>query len=47
MYDQITGFFYTCELCEQKSLLTFVMFSWGLEGKLGEEKVNPLSVPAS
>lgn len=31
--------------CEQ--VLTFVMFSGGLEGKLGEEKVNPLSVPAS
>lgn len=26
---------------------TCVMFSGGLVGKLGEEKVNPLSVPAS
>lgn len=30
-----------------KGRFTFEMFSWGLVGKLGEEKVNPESVPAS
>lgn len=42
-YDQMIDFVVVSAFQE----LTLVIFSWGLVRKLGEEKVNPLSVPAS